>query len=71
MIKTITFDQNGKVLGTTKPYQGGTVTQGNWSQVARDLVAIGWGTLNPNEYCKQLVVDEDGIKMVIGQKTKV
>lgn len=66
--QVITFNQDGQVVSQDAPYRGGTVTEGSWATVARDLVAIGWGTLNPGEYCKQLVIDDHGIKMVIGRR---
>lgn len=65
----ITFNQDQRVISTAMPYVGGLVTQGSWPQVARDLVESGWSTLKPGEYCRQLVITDEGIKLVIGHRT--
>lgn len=63
------FDEAGR-LQESSDYRGGSVTFGTWPAVARSLVAAGWGTLNPGEYCQQLKIDEEGITMVIGRRSQ-
>ena len=70
MTMIFNFEENGRLKNDGADYRGGSVTFGTWATVARDLAAIGWGTLNPDEYCQQLKVDQEGITMVIAQRTQ-
>ena len=66
----IDFNEEGRVINKNGRDEGGVCVQGSWASVAESLARDGWGRLNtrPDEYVKQLVVDDFGIKLVIGWK---
>jgi hypothetical protein len=70
MKQVIELNEEGRVVNKNGRDEGGVCVQASWATVAESLVEAGWGRLNtrPDEYVKQLVIDDFGIKMVIGRR---